>query len=121
MIVNSGLQLALFFTVFFDMLQNPYSSTKVKEMVQWRALQGHSNSNFDSDNGYSLVNRLCQQKLWSFEQEEYKEMFEYLYMPMPGWILSVLAIIMWVLTMMAEYRRCCEQGLALWNLPRLKR
>ena len=27
----------------------------------------------------------------------------------------------WVLTMMAEYRRCNEQGLALWNLKALKR
>jgi len=121
MIVNSGLQIALLLTVYFDMLQNPYSSTKVKEMVHWRALKGHSYDDFDSDTGYSVINRLCQHKLWSFEQEEYQEMFEYLYMPMPGWTLSVLAIIMWVLTMMAEYRRCCEQGLALWHLPTLKR
>ncbi|CAE7252360.1 unnamed protein product [Symbiodinium natans] len=130
MIVNNSLQVALLLTVFFDMLQNPYSSTKVQEMVAWRALKGHGHDEFDSDNGWSLINRLCQHKLWSFEQEEYKEMFEYLYMPMPGWTLSVLAIIMrlgalvvlrWVLTMMAEYRRCCEQGLALWNLKALKR
>eukprot|EP00439_Symbiodinium_sp_Y106_P015977 s1436_g2.t1 len=121
MIVNSGLQIALLLTVYFDMLQNPYSSTKVKEMVHWRALKGHSYDDFDSDTGYSVINRLCQHKLWSFEQEEYQDMFEYLYMPMPGWTLSVLAIIMWVLTMMAEYRRCCEQGLALWHLPTLKR
>ncbi|CAE6962141.1 unnamed protein product [Symbiodinium sp. CCMP2592] len=121
MIVNSGLQIALLLTVYFDMTLRDVFASQVKEMIHWRALKGHSYDDFDSDTGYSVINRLCQHKLWSFEQEEYQEMFEYLYMPMPGWTLSVLAIIMWVLTMMAEYRRCCEQGLALWHLPTLKR
>ena len=46
MIINSGLQIALLLTVYFDMLQNPYSSTKAESreplsrMTSQRALSG---------------------------------------------------------------------------------
>ena len=37
-----------------------------------------------------------------------------------GFVLSTLAIIIWVLTIMREYRRCVEQAMAVWHLPMVR-
>jgi len=116
-VINLSLQTLLLVTVFEDMLDNPFAPDTVKEMVRWRVTQGHST--FDPDQGKSLAFRLCNRELWSFEQESYNEMYDYLYKPVPGIVLSTLAIILWVLTIMVEYRRCLEQGLAMYHLPPL--
>ncbi|CAE7761790.1 unnamed protein product, partial [Symbiodinium sp. KB8] len=116
-VINLSLQTLLLVTVYEDMLDNPFAAETVKEMVRWRVTQGHST--FDPDQGKSLASRLCNRELWSFEQESYNEMYDYLYKPVPGIVLSTLAIILWVLTIMVEYRRCLEQGLAMYHLPSL--
>ncbi|CAE7644136.1 unnamed protein product, partial [Symbiodinium pilosum] len=50
----------------------------------------------------------------------YNELYDYLSKPVPGVVLSVIAIFLWILTIMMEYRKCVEQALAVWHLPTLK-
>jgi len=119
LIINFCLQSALLLTVYMDMLESPYTPEKVEEMLNWRVNIAHSAPEFNDASGESRLARLCKHELWSYEQEEYSRMYDYLYMPMPGTILSTLAIIMWLLTIMVEYRRCVEQALAVIHLPAL--
>ncbi|CAE7513703.1 unnamed protein product [Symbiodinium natans] len=116
-ILNLVLQLALLITVSYIMLENPYTQQTVQEMLAWRVRSGHAEPNFDDSSGKSLLTRLCNQELWSYEQAEFKLMYDYLYKDVPGYILSSLAIIMWILTVMVEFRRCVEQALAVIHLP----
>ena len=83
-LLNLLLQLALVFTVAFDMLDSPFTIGTVEEMLRWRVQNAHPSSAFDGASGESLLRRLCNQELWSFEQEEFKLMYAYLYMPVPG-------------------------------------
>eukprot|EP00913_Durusdinium_trenchii_P027778 g26047.t1 len=115
--INLTLQVSLLLVVYMNLLDNPYPNEKVQEMITWRVSNGHSS--FDEDSGKSIVMRLCSRELWSYEQDQYDEMFDYLYKPVPGVILSALAIILWVLTIMVEYRHCIEQYLGVLHLPRL--
>jgi len=118
--LNFGLQIALLLTIFMDMIENKYEGAKVKEMLQYRVEIGHASANFDTGKGQSLLQKLCGLDLWSFEQEEYQLMYDYLYKPVPGFVLSTLAIIIWVLTIMREYRRCIEQAMAVIHLPMVR-
>ncbi|CAJ1394568.1 unnamed protein product [Effrenium voratum] len=118
-LTNLTLQLFMLLTMYLDMLENPYTDKKVQEMIAWRVSDGHHTDRFDAISGASLASKLCSKNLWSYEQEEYDKIFDYLYKPMPGVILSSLAIVMWVLTIMVEYRRCIEQALAVAHLPSL--
>lgn len=118
--LNFGLQIALLLTIFMDMIENKYEGSKVKEMLQYRVETGHASANFDTGKGQSLLQKLCGLDLWSFEQEEYQLMYDYLYKPVPGFVLSTLAIIIWVLTIMREYRRCIEQAMAVVHLPMVR-
>lgn len=115
-LLNLALQIALLLTVTFILLENPYTHQTVKEMLTWR-VGAHTSANFDDTAGQSLLRRLCNQELWSYEQAEFKLMYDYLYQVVPGYILSSLAIIMWILTVMVEFRRCTEQALAVIHLP----
>lgn len=116
-IINHLLQGLLLAVVYFDMLDNPYPTEKIEMMLQWRVNTGHSHVWFDEINGKSKLQRLCNQSLWTFEQAEYEEMYQYLYKPIPGYWLSLLALILWVLTTMVEYRNAVEQALAIFHLP----
>jgi len=118
--INYFLQLSLLLTISMNMLDTPYSPVTIQEMLAWRVEQAHANSQFDDVRGKSLLTRLCNQELWSYEQEEYKLMYAYLYKEVPGALLSTLGIIMWVLTIMREYRRSMEQALAVLHLPALE-
>lgn len=120
-LLNFGLQIALLLTIAFDMLENKYTDDKVGEMLQWRVEKGHVASNFDAGQGHTLLSKLCSRNEWTFEQDEYDLMYDYLYKPIPGFVLSILAIIIWVLTIMREYRRCIEQALAVIHLPAARR
>ena len=119
--LNLFLQLSLLFTISFNMLESPYDVETIREMLKWRVDYGLANSNFDTVTGKSLLTRLCNQELWTYEQEEFKLMYDYLYKEVPGALLSTLAIVMWVLTIMVEYRRCAEQALAVIHLPSLRK
>mmetsp|Transcript_4597 Transcript_4597/g.10793 ORF Transcript_4597/g.10793 Transcript_4597/m.10793 type:complete len:828 (-) Transcript_4597:38-2521(-) len=116
-VLNLTVQFLLLMIVLEDMLENPFGDDTVAEMVKYRVTTGHKI--FDADQGKSRIARLCNRELWSFEQEQYNEMYDYLYKPIPGILLSTLAIILWTLTIMVEYRRCLEQGLGVYNLPSL--
>ncbi|CAE7540517.1 unnamed protein product [Symbiodinium sp. CCMP2456] len=115
-LLNLALQIVLLLTVTLILLENPYTHQTVKEMLTWR-VGAHTSANFDDTAGTSLSRRLCNQELWSYEQAEFKLMYDYLYQVVPGYILSSLAIIMWILTVMVEFRRCTEQALAVIHLP----
>mmetsp|Transcript_55362 Transcript_55362/g.132233 ORF Transcript_55362/g.132233 Transcript_55362/m.132233 type:complete len:760 (-) Transcript_55362:313-2592(-) len=118
--INYFLQLSLLLTISVNMLDTPYSPATIQEMLAWRVEQAQANSQFDNVRGKSLATRLCNQELWTYEQEEYKLMYAYLYKDIPGSLLSTLGIIMWVLTIMREYRRSMEQALAVIHLPALE-
>ena len=120
-ILNLFLQMSLLITIQFNMLESPYDKDTVQEMLRWRVQNGNANANFNDITGKSLLTRLCNQELWTYEQEEFKLMYDYLYKEVPGALLSTLAIVMWVLTIMVEYRRCVEQALAVIHLPRLEK
>ena len=115
-VINLFLQVALLLTIAFDMIENSYEEEKIAEMLTWRVESGHHLDVFDDSRGLSRIDKLCQDKLWAYEQDEYNKVYDYLYKPIPGFILSVLAIIMWVLTIMKEYRRCVEQAMAVYHL-----
>eukprot|EP00437_Effrenium_voratum_P054669 CAMPEP_0181538750 /NCGR_PEP_ID=MMETSP1110-20121109/76026_1 /TAXON_ID=174948 /ORGANISM="Symbiodinium sp., Strain CCMP421" /LENGTH=753 /DNA_ID=CAMNT_0023670359 /DNA_START=44 /DNA_END=2305 /DNA_ORIENTATION=- len=115
--LNLALQLCCLLVVQYDMLENPFTDDKVQEILRWRVVTGHGQASFNDNDGTSLVGRLCDRNLWSYQQDQYDEMFEYLYKPMPGIVLSMLAIICWVLTIALEYRACLEQALAVLHLP----
>ena len=117
--LNYFLQMSLLLTIYLNMLDSPYTVDTIQEMLRWRVDNAHSNAAFDEVTGKSLLARLCDQELWSYEQEEFKLMYDYLYKDIPGALLSTLAIVMWVLTIMVEYRRCVEQALAVIHLPAL--
>jgi len=119
--LNFGLQIAFLLTIGYDMLENKYTDEKVGEMLQWRVEKGHVEANFDAGQGHTLLSKLCSRNEWTFEQDEYDLMYDYLYKPIPGFVLSILAIIIWVLTIMREYRRCFEQALAVIHLPAARR
>jgi len=119
--LNFGLQIAFLLTIGYDMLENKYTDEKVGEMLQWRVEKGHIEDNFDGGQGHTLLSKLCSRNEWTFEQDEYDLMYDYLYKPIPGFVLSILAIIIWVLTIMREYRRCFEQALAVIHLPPARR
>ncbi|CAJ1335390.1 unnamed protein product [Effrenium voratum] len=114
---NLALQVALLCTVFLNMLENDFTDETVQGMLAWRTKVGHHETEFDDNTGDSLITKLCSRSDWSFEQDQYKQMHDYLYKPMPGVVLSALAIVLWVLTVMVEYRRCVEQSLAVIQLP----
>lgn len=115
-VTNLTLQVFLLLTVSMDMLDNSYEEEKIQEMLTWRVETGHHLAVFDDSRGLSRLDKLCNNKLWAFEQDEYNKLYDYLYKPMPGFALSTLAIIMWILTIMKEYRRCVEQALAVYHL-----
>jgi len=68
----------------------------------------------------SMLESLCNQELWGYEQDQYDEMYAYLYKPVPGVVLSLLALILWVMTIIVEYRSTTEQALAILTLPTAK-
>lgn len=39
------------------------------------SLQGHGQASFNDNDGTSLVGRLCDRNLWSYQQDQYDEMF----------------------------------------------
>eukprot|EP00439_Symbiodinium_sp_Y106_P023607 s2968_g2.t2 len=117
-ILNLALQLAMLLVVEFAMLDNPWTSEQVGEMLKWRVNSGHKQ--FFPDSGETLSQRLCSRKLWNFQQEVYNEVYDYLSKPVPGVVLSFLAVALWMLTIMMEYRSCVEQALGVWHLPSLK-
>eukprot|EP00928_Gymnodinium_smaydae_P037488 TRINITY_DN26011_c0_g1_i1.p1 TRINITY_DN26011_c0_g1~~TRINITY_DN26011_c0_g1_i1.p1 ORF type:complete len:882 (-),score=155.10 TRINITY_DN26011_c0_g1_i1:164-2809(-) len=116
-LVNAGLQVLLLVIIALDMLDNPFNETKVREMIDWRVDVGHANSGMDSRTGMTTIYRLCNRKMWSFEQSEYAVMSDYLYKPVPGYVLTVLAITLWTLTTMSEYRLIVDQAIAILRLP----
>ena len=77
-LLNLALQIALLLTVTMILLENPYTHQTVKEMLTWR-VGAHTTANFDDTAGKSLLRRLCNQELWSYEQAEFKLMYDYLY------------------------------------------
>ncbi|CAE7836120.1 hmu [Symbiodinium sp. CCMP2592] len=117
-ILNLALQMAMLLVVEFAMLDNPWTSEQVGEMLKWRVNSGHKQ--FFPDSGETLSQRLCSRKLWNFQQEVYNEVYDYLSKPVPGVVLSFLAVALWMLTIMMEYRSCVEQALGVWHLPSLK-
>jgi len=117
-LLNLGLQTGLLLVLWLDMIdETNYGPDKVEEMIKWRGLNGHSDANFDKVAGQSMVHKLCSRELWNFEQDQYNEMYDYLYKAIEGSVLSVLVLILWVLSTMIEYRRIVEQGLAIFRLP----
>ncbi|CAE7692882.1 unnamed protein product, partial [Symbiodinium microadriaticum] len=69
---------------------------EVSEMLKWRVNSGHRQ--FFPDSGETLSQRLCSRKLWNFQQEVYNEVYDYLSKPVPGVVLSFLAVALWMLT-----------------------
>jgi len=120
-VLNLGLQLTLLIVIMYDMLDTSFGAGALQGMLTWRVENGHPDMVFDHTLGKSKVEMLCAQELWSFEQSEYDDMFMYLYKPIPGIILSLLAIVLWVLTCMTEYRHIVEQFLAVLTLPAAER
>ncbi|CAE7522831.1 unnamed protein product [Symbiodinium sp. CCMP2456] len=110
--------MSMLLVVEFAMLDNPWTSDQVGEMLKWRVNSGHKQ--FFPDSGETLSQRLCSRKLWNFQQEVYNEVYDYLSKPVPGVVLSFLAVALWMLTIMMEYRSCVEQALGVWHLPSMK-
>jgi len=117
-VLNLALQLGMLMVVELSMLDNPWTTGRVSEMLKWRVNSGHRQ--FFPDSGETLSQRLCSRKLWNFQQEVYNEVYDYLSKPVPGVVLSFLAVALWMLTIMMEYRSCVEQALGVWHLPSLK-
>eukprot|EP00406_Dinophysis_acuminata_P034719 CAMPEP_0179362280 /NCGR_PEP_ID=MMETSP0797-20121207/80934_1 /TAXON_ID=47934 /ORGANISM="Dinophysis acuminata, Strain DAEP01" /LENGTH=124 /DNA_ID=CAMNT_0021077707 /DNA_START=12 /DNA_END=383 /DNA_ORIENTATION=- len=95
--LNLGLQALVFLVIAYNLLDNDFSDATVQEMLKWRVSHGHNTDNFDVARGRSYARQLCEHELWSYEGEAYEEMYSYLYRQIPGSVLGVLAIILWVL------------------------
>jgi len=121
LLLNLALQGLVFWVIVRNMLKNPYDANMVGEMIQWRVDKGQDGDEFDAKTGDSLAARLCRGMLWSYEGAAYKDMYRYLYKPIPGQVLSLLAIILWVLNTMTEFRHSLEQAQAVLLLPTIPR
>jgi len=117
MVLNVVLQAFVFFVIVYNLLDNDFSDKTIQEMVSWRVQHGHNGDNFNIPEGKSYAAQLCAHQLWSFEGQEYGDMYSYLYREVPGAYLSILAILLWILSTMAEYRKSVSQFLALMHLP----
>jgi len=116
-LINLSLQLLLLLVIGLDMLDNDFKRERVEELLDWRVTTGHGHQEVDPITGKTLVERLCERSLWTFEQAEYHEMWKYLEQPMPGWSLTILALTLWILTVSVEFRGLLEQSLAVLSLP----
>merc|ERR1712032_686177 len=103
-VFNLGAQLVLLLGIYFDMLESPLNAEVLGSLLSWRGLHGHDSSRTNPNSGASLVQEICRMDVWSFESESYKNMYEYLQLPMPGWSLSFVGIALWILTMAVEFR-----------------
>eukprot|EP00913_Durusdinium_trenchii_P007971 g7477.t1 len=120
-VTNLTLQVFLLLTVSMDMLDNSYEEEKIQEMLTWRVETGHHLAVFDDSRGLSRLDKLCNNKLWAFEQDEYNKLYDYLYKPMPGRFLAnpevpLISLELCHIRPLEEYRRCVEQALAVYHL-----
>jgi len=118
-VINWALQLLLLLVVQFDMIKNTFEDQRVEALMTWRVEKGHELPGLDGRTGLTRVERLCNQSLWSFEQNEYVLMHDYIYQRIPGWSLTILAITVWVLHMAKEFQSVFQQGMAILQLPRV--
>jgi len=119
--LNLVMQIVFVVIVLLDMTDSPYTQDTVADMLKWRVETGHNRANIDVSTGETLLEKMCNQTLWTWEGGEYTTMSEYLNGDVPGVYLSSIAIILWVLGIMCEIRSAYEQSLALLNIPRIQR
>merc|ERR550532_2326614 len=114
---NLLLQLVLLLVMYYDMLESPLNAEVLRSLLSWRTLHGHDSSRTNPNSGKSLVQDVCEMDVWNFETESYKNLYDYLQLPMPGWSLSGVGIALWILTMAVEFRFSIDQLRLLFNLP----
>jgi len=115
--VNMFLQGILLVVIWQDLLDSPLNDEVVKTMLEWRASHGHDSRSSNPISGKSFVQDICKMDRWSFEAETYKTLYEYLQQPMPGWLLSLVGIALWIFTMTVELRFVIDQMRLVLYLP----
>eukprot|EP00928_Gymnodinium_smaydae_P066515 TRINITY_DN49507_c0_g1_i1.p1 TRINITY_DN49507_c0_g1~~TRINITY_DN49507_c0_g1_i1.p1 ORF type:complete len:617 (-),score=54.05 TRINITY_DN49507_c0_g1_i1:372-2180(-) len=120
-IANLTIQLLLLLVVYTVMLDNPYNEDSLSAMLRWRGLVGHHADSLDLITGMTKMRSLCGEKnLWSYEQSEFSILDDYFNKPIPGMALSVVGLIIWVLTLLVEYRQVRGQMSCVFNLRTVK-
>jgi len=117
-----ALQMILVLTVHLNMVdgQDPYNQDTIAQFLDWRIWTGHSAEKVDVLTGESFMERLCSEKMWTWEASEYATVNTYNRQPMPGSLLGLLALTAWTLTCFLEYRSTVDHLRGIIHLPIVK-
>mmetsp|Transcript_73383 Transcript_73383/g.129474 ORF Transcript_73383/g.129474 Transcript_73383/m.129474 type:complete len:649 (-) Transcript_73383:30-1976(-) len=120
-LIAAVLQILLILVVLTSgMLSNPYSETNIATMLQWRAEFGHNMNAGDDQSGTSLMKKICGTGTWSFEQSQYDIVKNYVgdgINVLPGYMLSYVALGLWVMAVFKEYHTIAELVSVIVELP----
>eukprot|EP00746_Dinoflagellata_sp_MGD_P075538 gnl/MRDRNA2_/MRDRNA2_30388_c0_seq1.p1 gnl/MRDRNA2_/MRDRNA2_30388_c0~~gnl/MRDRNA2_/MRDRNA2_30388_c0_seq1.p1 ORF type:complete len:672 (-),score=112.68 gnl/MRDRNA2_/MRDRNA2_30388_c0_seq1:170-2164(-) len=114
--INIGLQILFLLIIQTCILSEPFTSSTLTQMMEWRMASHAASHVSDSRN---LVQRLCDQTLWSFEQGQFDTIHTYLSHDnaFNGTTLAVVCVLLWILKICAEYRNTVNQIITIFSLP----
>jgi hypothetical protein len=118
LMLNTGLQILFLLIIQHDMISDPFTPATLDSMMTWRMESHDVNLMSGSD---TLVKRICDKKAWSFEQNAYNEIHDYLEQALPGTLLTTCSVLLWIFKLFAEYRNTLNQFIAVWYLPTVNR
>eukprot|EP00927_Polykrikos_kofoidii_P014267 TRINITY_DN16243_c1_g1_i2.p1 TRINITY_DN16243_c1_g1~~TRINITY_DN16243_c1_g1_i2.p1 ORF type:complete len:784 (-),score=108.79 TRINITY_DN16243_c1_g1_i2:76-2427(-) len=115
--MNLVIQSVMVWALVTNMSDLDFDADSILRKLEWRVERGHAYTSMDVVTGTTMLTKLCERSLWSFEQEEYKQIYDYLYRPVPGIYLTLLAVLLWVMSTLGEFRLTLEKALALIAIP----
>jgi hypothetical protein len=126
---NLFMQSTLIMSIYLGMLDNPFDDDKLRQMRNWREAQFNiSVYNKLADGALELTNRalmLCNQTDWSWEQDEYNDLFSYSRKnfsfrtsEIPGIWLGFLCVTVWMCCIFIEYEAWALHLRGLYCIPR---
>eukprot|EP00930_Biecheleria_cincta_P014770 TRINITY_DN12568_c3_g1_i1.p1 TRINITY_DN12568_c3_g1~~TRINITY_DN12568_c3_g1_i1.p1 ORF type:complete len:944 (-),score=152.40 TRINITY_DN12568_c3_g1_i1:66-2897(-) len=110
----------LILVIWSHMIDDPFDKETIMHMLRYRVLHGHSFSQVQTETGKSYMQVFCDEETapWGWEAEQYAMLVKYLDGFPPGFALTVVALIGWVMCCAFEFRTTVEQALATVNLNR---
>eukprot|EP00930_Biecheleria_cincta_P035515 TRINITY_DN24427_c0_g1_i1.p1 TRINITY_DN24427_c0_g1~~TRINITY_DN24427_c0_g1_i1.p1 ORF type:complete len:493 (-),score=73.15 TRINITY_DN24427_c0_g1_i1:29-1507(-) len=128
LILNDVLQIIFINAIFGTMSGFPYDRRTQQVMLSKRLQENHDLSNIDAAGMRTRTSLLCDTNIHNKLADTYRAISTYLQMPeygggngVPGFAICLIAMLIWVLSMMREIRRCwllCQAVLFLETVGR---
>lgn len=114
MLTTAFVQGMLIAVVWFNMTENPFRKDVIYQILRFRTLHGHSLAQVETETGKTYMDVFCNETTapWGWEGDQYETISRYLDGQVPGYALTILALIGWVLCCASEFRTTVEQALA---------